>query len=414
MLSVRKIKTGFALLISGALLVTSCNKDPESFPVPENNPATGDLLGTVLQNSADDSLYYRLIVHSGLASSLNSNRNYYTMFVPGNNAMKQFINAISGGLVPLNAPDAVFSQFIQTQIPQATAASIVMYNTVPEDVAFANFGSSFPNFQYPTLLNPAPSISALLRLTTFPSTRNGNWVNNVPVTVADREAGNGKIHNVAAMVAPPQRYIWDRINTDPELTYLKAAIIRGDSATNQGGATAGTIQAYLMNIGANFTVYAPTNAAFQDLLTAAITRALVAQGVPLATAQVQAATLASSPTVFQNPALYPVVTAQLVQGIVIYHIAMGRAFTNNFPTTEANFPTLLNTVLPTHSGVGLKVTMGAPFATAATVKGAENATAANIIINAAPLMSDPNGSSDQHYLNGVLHKIDQVLLPLPL
>jgi len=43
---------------------------------------------------------------------------------------------------------------------------------------------------------------------------------------------------------------------------------------------------------------------------------------------------------------------------------------------------------------------------AATVKGLANASASNVIIN--PL---PAGSSDQHYVNGVMHKIDQVLLP---
>lgn len=414
MLTIHKIKSGFAMLLSGALLVTSCNKDPEQFITPEPPTPSGDMLGTVLASSDSDSLYNRLVIHAGMSSMINNPANQYTMFVPGNNAMKQFINAASGGLVPLNAPDAVFSGFIQTQITPANAAMIVGYNTIPQDVTFASFGTSFPNFQYPTLVNPAPSVSALLRLTTFPSARNGNWVNNVPVTVTDRVAGNGKIHNVAAMVVPPSRFIWDRINTDTDLEYFKAALLRADSATNQGGTVPGTLQGYLSNIGANFTVFAPTDQAFVDILTGAITQALVAQGVPLAVAQAQATALASSPTVFQNPALFGVLTAERVQGILVYHIMMGRAFTNNLPTTAANFPTLLNSVFAAHPGVRLEVTMGAPFATAATVKGAENPTPANIQINASPLLPDPNGTSDQHYLNGVLHKIDQVLLPLPL
>jgi uncharacterized surface protein with fasciclin (FAS1) repeats len=409
-----KIRTGLTLLLSGALLITSCNKDPEDFPVPEFPEPTGDMLGTVLANSADDSLYNRLVIRAGMANALNSTDNYYTMFVPGNNAMKQFISAASGGLVPIGAPDAVFSGFIQTQISPENAYSIVNYNIVPQSVNFAEFGTSFPNFQYPSLLNPAPSISALLRLTTFPSARNGNWVNNVPITVPDREAGNGRIHSTAALVLPPSRYLWDRISTDTDFEFFKAAIIRADSATNNGGSGVGTLQGYLMNIGANFTVFAPTDDAFQGTLIMAITQVLVSQGVPLAVAQAQAAALAATPDIFQNPALYPYITAQLVQGIVVYHIAMGRAFTNNFPTTQTNIPTLLNSAIPTHGGVGIQVTMGAPFATAATVKGAENPTPANILINASPLTPDPSGTSDQHFLNGVLHKIDQLLLPLPL
>jgi len=49
--------------------------------------------------------------------------------------------------------------------------------------------------------------------------------------------------------------------------------------------------------------------------------------------------------------------------------------------------------------------------TAATVKGAANATASNVIINALPFLPDPAGTSDQHFINGTLHKINQVLLP---
>lgn len=413
MLTIHKLKSGFVMLLSGALLVTSCNKDPEQFQIPEPQLPTGDLLGTVLSSSDNDSLYNRLVIRAGMQNALNSHRNNYTMFVPSNNAMKQFINAASGGLVPLNAPDAVFSGFIQTQISPANAFSIVNYNIIPEEVSFASFGTNFPNFQYPTLLNPAPAVSALLRLTTFPSARNGNWVNNVPATVVDRDASNGKIHNTAALVMPPTRFLWNRIDTDTDLEYLKAAILRADSATNQGG-NPGTLQSYLLNIGANFTVFAPNDQAFVNILTLAITQALVAQGVPLATAQLQATALASTPDVFQNPALFSALTAERVQGIVVYHIMMGRAFTNNFPTTQTNFPTLLNSAISIHPGVGLEVTMGAPFATAATVKGSENPTAANITINASPLLPEPSGTSDQHYLNGVLHVIDQVLLPLPL
>jgi len=109
--------------------------------------------------------------------------------------------------------------------------------------------------------------------------------------------------------------------------------------------------------------------------------------------------------------LFSVLTARTVQGIVVYHILGQRAFTNNFPTTTTFVPTLLNGAVPTHPGVGLTGTFGIPFFTAATVKGAANATAANVVINASPFTPDPAGTSDQHYLNGVIHKIDQVLLP---
>ena len=425
---------GFVFVI----FLAACNKislDPIPL-TPGPVTGTGSALGDTLKNSPNDSLFYRLVVRSGLLNTINNKSTAYTMFVSDNAGMKLFINAISGGQVRLDAPDAVFSGFITTNIPVATAQGIVSYNISPQAIPFSNIPGTFPNFQYPSILNPAPTLSALLRLTIFPSSANGRWVNNVPVTAVDLRAANGYIHHTATLVTPPQRYVWDRINTDPELTYLKATVLRADSGTVTA-TNPGTLKGALLNIGANLTVLAPTDAAFKAALTGAIylkllpvvtqqltaayiaggatptdAAALAAANAPAMT-QGQATALASTPDVFSNPALFSVLTAQTVKGILVYHILGTRAFTNNFPTTATLVPTLLNSAVP-HPGVTLQATFGVPFVSAATAKGTVNTTASNIIINTAPLTPEPFGTSDQHYLNGVLHKIDQVLLPAPL
>lgn len=401
------------LVAAAALGLSSCNKEPEMLQEPEQPDPTGSTLTELLEANPDDSLYRRLMIHSGLYDMFNGeDGNFYTLFVPGNNAMKMFINTVSMGAVPLNAPDAVFSSFITDNVDLPTAQAIVGYNSVPQALSSSSFGTTFPNFQYPTIFNPAPSISPFLRLTNFPSARNGNWLNNVPITTVDEAARNGVIHHTAALVAPSSRFLWDRIDTDPQLTYLRAAILRADSATVTA-TTPGLLQGYLMNIGANFTVFAPTDDAFRATLTFAITQALINMGVDPGTAAAQAAVLASTPDVFQNPLLYGTLTAEMVTGFVAYHITTSRAFTNNFPTTSTAYPiTLLNNFVA-HPGIELQAVMGAPFAIAATVKGLFNTTPANIQINASPLMPDPVGTSDQNYHNGVLHKIDQVLIPQP-
>ena len=337
-----------------------------------------------------------------MLSTLNNKANTYTLFVPNNNAMKVFINAISGGLVPLTAPDAVFSAFITANIPVATAAAIVMYNTVPQSINFGTLTGAFPNFQYPSILNPAPQVSALLRLTTFPSNRNGNFVNNVPVISTAKNAANGSFYEVAALVAPPQQFLWDRINTDADLTYFKAAIERAD-ADPFFTRYHKFIKQYWRKLYCicSYQRCYPASAFWCYL------QGLLAMGVDQATAFAQATALASTPAGFN------VLPTQTVLGLVLYHILFAdpktgsRAFTNNFPTTLTNYTTLLNMGVPVHPGVGLQATFltAPPFVTA-TVKGAVNATASNIVINPFP-----NGSSDQHYINGVLHKIDQVLLP---
>ena len=414
-----KIKV-LTLASAGALfMLAACNKVPDNpTPLTGTVAGSGAALGDAVNAIPTDSLYYKIMLKSGLLPTINNKTTFYTLFVPDNNAVKGLINALSSGAVPLTAPDATFVAFINANVSQTTAAGLVGYNTLPQVLRSTSFPTNFPNLQYPSIVNPAPTLSTLLRLTTFPSHRNGYWLNNIPVTGLDAPAANGVIHHTAAVAAPPTQYLWDRISTDLDMTYMKAAILRADS----GAVTPGPLQSALMNIGANFTVFVPTDAAFKATLTGQITQGLVAQGVPLATAQAQAAFLASTTGVFTNPLLYGSLTATVVKGIIVYQIfdngeilpvgsrvlRPGRAFTVNFPTTPTAYPTLLNSAVAVHPGVTLSATFGSTGVTAATVKGLANATASNLLINPTPA---PNGTSDQHYLNGVIHKIDQVLIP---
>lgn len=395
-----KIKIQLLLVLTTMLFLVSCNKDLEQIAAPAVVTPTGLALGDAIAAIPNDSLYYKLIIRGGLLATINNKPTTFTMFVPDNPAMRSFMNFISGGAT-IGFTDAQYVGFINTAISVANANTIVSYNIIPQAITTANIPSTFPNFQYPTIFNPAPALSALLRLTTFPSTRNGNWVNNVPLSAVNATAYNGIIHTTAAVVAPPSRYLWDRINTDADLTYLKAAIQRADSGTT------GTLQNAMLNIGANLTVFAPSNLAFQNLIFG-----LVYQQVFAATGSVAIATAAANGAVLAGPAFLGTnnVSTIMVKGIVVYHILGSRAFTNNFPTTATSYPTLLNGGIPTHPGVSLTCTFTGLTVTAATVKGVGNATASNIAISPFP---DPHplGTSDQHFLNGTLHKINQVLLP---
>ncbi len=414
--SIKNIKNGCIAIVTMLVLFTSCNKlytDPTPLPIP-TTPA-GNTLAKVIAATPTDSLYYRLIIKSGILTAtpatITDSSLRFTMFVPDNNAMKVFINGLSGGAVPINAPDAVFSGFITANIPAANALGIVSYNTMPQAITTASFLNStktIPNFQYPSILNPAPSLSALLRLTTFPAKNAGfAFVNNVPLSSVDAPATNGVIHHTAAVVVPPTQSLWGRISTDPDMTYFKAAIIRADSGTAVAPSTVGFLQGALDNIGANLTTFVPKDSAMQAALTGLIAQGLIAQGVPPATALAQAAALASTPAVFSNPLLYGAITATTVKGIAVYHILGTRVFTANMPSTATFYTTLLNSAVPLHPGVSIQVTFTGPVVTAATVKGVANTTGSNFILNPTPL----SGSSDQLSTNGVLHKIDQVLLP---
>ncbi len=388
----KRLKIHFLLAITAMMFIlSSCNKDLEQFATPVVVAPAGLALGETIATIADDSLYYRLIVKSGLLTTINNKSNIFTMFVPNNAAMRQFLVAIGA---PGGQPDAVYSGFITAFVPATTAASIVSYNMMPQSIKMSSVPNTFPNFFYPTNLNPTsgtPGFNPLVRLLTFPSTRNGNWVNNIPLLAVDNVVANGVIHTAAALPAPPQKVLYQRIAADADMTIFNAAVSRADSGV--APVNSSSLIWVFSNFGPNLTVFVPTNLAMKQLISA-LTGGLIPVAAPDA--------------VFIGFIGSNSVTTQTIKGIVVYHILGSRAFTNNFPTTTTFYPTLLNSAVPSHPGIGLSVTFTGPFVSAATVKGAANATASNIAINPTP---EPNGTSDQFYVNGVIHKIDQVLRP---
>ena len=111
---INKIKIASLLVLSGAGLLTACNKGLEQIqgttPVSIILPGSGSALGDTLKSSAraNDSLYFKIILKSGLLATLNNKANEYTVFIPTNAAVRRFVTAITGGAVPAAAPDAVF------------------------------------------------------------------------------------------------------------------------------------------------------------------------------------------------------------------------------------------------------------------------------------------------------------------
>lgn len=418
----KRIKIHFLLAIAATMFIlSSCNKDLEQFPAPAVVTPAGLALGETIATIADDSLYYRLMVRSGLVATVNNKSNIFTMFVPNNAAMRQFVTAIAPAAVPAGSPDATYSRFLDSTlslappalvgISRVQAAQIVSYNMISQSIKMSSVTNTFPNWFYPTNLNPTTGTAGfnpLVRFTTSPSTRNGNWVNNIPLIAVDNVVANGVIHTAAAMPAPPSVPLWSRIAADADMDYFEAAVLRADSGV--ANTSSASLQWVLTNFGPNVNVFVPTDAAFEAVLTGQITLYLISQGVPPATAAAQAAGLIAlyGPTIFAQPLVANVLTPTTVKGIVVYHMMGARAFLNNFPTTATAYPTLLNGGIPTHPGVILTATFTAGQVSAATVKGAANATASAILINPTP---NPGGTSDQHFINGTLHKINQVLLP---
>lgn len=437
-------------LVAGAMaFLASCNKDvADPTPIVPAAP-TGQSLADIVNSDASFTILKAAITRAStsttsspsLATLLADRTAEFTVFAPTDAAFALL------GVTSAAALNAFTPGRLDT---------LLRSHIVGTKIFSASFSSPLPNTQLPSqfvLAAPSATLPPGLRMSVFPSKNNGVfWANNVPISQVDVTAANGVIHKVGAVLIPPSQALWDRINTDANLTYLKAAIQRADS----GVVAASTLQAALLNPAANLTVFAPNDVAFKQALTAQLTiglipvvtlqlipvitqqlipvitqqliaagatpaqaaaqapilaaqqaPALAAQQAPAIAAQ-QAAVLASTPAVFSNPALYSVLTPTTVKGLVVYHLLGTRAFSVNLPLTATKIQTLLNTAIPTHPGVTVKATFGATGVTAATVQGAVNPTASNVLINPLPA---PAGTSDQHYINGVLHIIDQVLVP---
>ncbi len=387
----KRIKISLLLAVSAMMILflSSCNKQVEQLVSPAS-PVQGTT--PTLANLLDDptySIFKAAVVKAGLLPTLATTSLRFTMFIPNDAAM----TASGLSLAVINA------------LPATSVTAIVSYHILPQVISSTSIPTFFPNFAYPTIYNPLPPspATALVRLTTSPSNRNGFWLNNVPITQLDIPAVNGVAYKIALATAPPSRYLSNRIldplpptaNGDPDLTIFKAAIQRADSglaSTNTSSLTWA-----LSNFGPNLTVFAPSNQAMKNAVA-------ILTGGAINNAQPDATYIS-----FLGGSL---VTTLSVKGIVVYHIlGQGRAFLNNFPTTATAYPTLFNGAIPSHPGVTLKVTFTGPTTiTSATVKGVgvANVTASNIAINPTP---DPGGTSDQHFINGTLHKIDQVLFP---
>lgn len=386
------------LIVALAIGVTSCNKIYE--PVGNSTVATGDTENTLYKKLAANSNYSTLVlalVRTGMWADLDKATSNFTFFAPDNAAFTA--SGITSTMVGA--------------MPVAQLTALLQHHIIPnQKIMAADIPTTFANFERKTALNlttaPISATAAVpVKMSIFPSRRTGGaWVNNIPIKTPDAISGsNGVVHTVATVVAPPTRLLLDTISRDPEFKYLVAAIQRADSGLAANSTT--SIQYYLGNAtiapGANFTVFAPTDAAFKALIYGLVYQQVftLTGNATLADAQANAAVAAGPAFLASNS-----VTTELVKGILAYHvIPLQRAFGVNFPTTPAAFPTFLNTVIANHPGVTVGVTISGTtgFATGLTVKGVGNATAAAAVPTAAGV--------DRVAVNGVFFKIDQVLLP---
>jgi uncharacterized surface protein with fasciclin (FAS1) repeats len=397
--------------IAGVFIFYSCNKPlPDATPIeypPVNNSEIS--IGQQISTDTSYSFFAAAATKTGQLAQLNRDSTEFTVFLPTNNAFR-----VSG----IPSIDALNTLDLQT------LGAIVGYSIIPgnqylsSDITKGGLTPSMPNEQLPTSITVGQlPIPIPFKLTTFPSVvGNAFYDNNIPVTKPDIRLKNGVIHEVAAIVAPPFQTLKSAIYSNPELSFFKAAIERADS----GQTGLSRLDSLLNYPPTNMTVLAPNNAAFQTVIFGLAYSYLLQQGLNQAMAAQQATLLSSSPAVFSNPALYSVLPASSVQGILAYHFLAAynaidtayeptiRVFSNNFPTTATPYLTLVNNALSTHPGIIAQATFSGPFVNNLTFNGVGTFPPGGAPFSGPPAKAI---SLDNHAVNGVYYVIDKVLFP---
>jgi uncharacterized surface protein with fasciclin (FAS1) repeats len=418
------------ILVSTSILITSCNKGFEEVPTV-STPSSVKTLAEIINSDANYSILRDGLIRAGLMNQLAVQGTNVTIFAPDNNAF------IASGL----------SAAVVAAVPLTTLVPLLQYHMVQTRLPGTSIPSTFPNVQMPSLLQ-LPGGNPLVRMNIFPAKNGTNYfVNNLPIVQTDAiVASNGIMHRVPFIVQPPQQLLAQMIYTDPNFTYLTAAIARADS----GQVGLNKFDSIIKFGVANVTVFAPNDNAFKTLLfgvayqgvsqaayrtvyrttfvadstvvyntqiaggatPAAATAAAIASAtiagnaaatayvnnpVNMATFATQATALTSNPvTFFNNPAFYGALPASSVRGIVAYHILTSRAYSVNLPLTTSNITTALNGAISGHPGITVDQSTANPRLLGFG-NGAGNYS--NFV------------ATDRNGVNGVWHVIDRVLLP---
>jgi uncharacterized surface protein with fasciclin (FAS1) repeats len=301
-----------AMMSLTLVLFSSCNEDET--PTPDPN------IVEVASANNNFSTLVTAVQTAGLVPTL-SGTGPFTVFAPTNDAFNKFLTANSLTAAQLLASDGLTETLtyhvVGASVP-STAVTAGKVTTVSGD---------------PFYVSIAPN--------------NEIWINgNTKITSTDVAASNGIIHVLDNVITPPTQNIAEiaiasTTAAQPEFTQLVAALVRANLAgAFQGG------------FDDDFTVFAPTDAAFQDLYTT-----LGVSGVD----QIPLETLTA---------------------VLQYHVVPARAFSQDL-RQGASLPTLL--------------------------------TGQNLTVNLSDLKINDSGlvaaALNIHATNGVIHVIDKVLLP---
>jgi transforming growth factor-beta-induced protein len=302
-------KTNFILGIAvmlGIFSTTSCKKESDDM-----TPSTDMTIAEYASTNANFSTLVQALTKANLVNTLNGEGNF-TVFAPTNAAFNELFSQLGvTGIADLSAE---------------TLTPILLYHVLGEEKK-----STMLSEGYYSTLSPAEGSYASMRITTS----GGVKINKeTTVVTADVDVKNGVIHAIDKVLLPPT-VVGQALSND-SFSILVQAVVKANLVSTLNGS-------------GPFTIFAPTNAAFEALFSK-----LGITGIMD-------------------------LTSEQLTPILLYHVVSGNIRSNQLTA-------------------GSVTTLNGSFNVTLSPSPAINGTS-NII------------ATDVQATNGVIHVIDEVLLP---
>ena len=216
------------MIMMGLMLsfsMTSCNKDNDENPSPAMSK-------DIVETASSDNNFSTLVAalnKANLASTLKGD-GPFTVFAPTNTAFSQLLS------------DLGFSSL--DDVPVETLKSILLYHVVSGKILSTDLKDG-----YISMLSTGPGGNYLSLLVDAKDVKLNASTN---ITQANLDASNGVIHVIDKVLLPPT--VVDIASENPDFSILVEAVVKADLVNTLSGT-------------GPFTIFAPTNEAFQNLFT---------------------------------------------------------------------------------------------------------------------------------------------------
>ncbi|SFT06955.1 Uncaracterized surface protein containing fasciclin (FAS1) repeats [Zhouia amylolytica] len=222
-------------MLAFLLMLTSCNDDDDGGGEMMTDPTIAEIAATTPEFSS----LYAALLKAGLAATLDS-PGTYTVFAPTNTAFDNFLDA--NGIATID------------DVPTDVLTNLLLNHVLSSEVTSSQITTGYTNS-----LATGPDDN---NLSLFLDTTSGVEINGVASVAnggADVMASNGVVHVVDAVIPTPS--VVDHALANDNFSTLVSALTRPSFGSTYTDLLSGTDAS-------PFTVFAPTNEAFDNLLMA--------------------------------------------------------------------------------------------------------------------------------------------------